>query len=112
MRGKDMKIRKGTIIRTIFLFIALIIQCLTVAGKIILPFCSEQMTDFLTMVFTAISSIIAWWENNSFTQEALSADIELRRLKEEEDEIIESEEPEVNMSPSGGQNPNKIMGIE
>lgn len=107
-----MRIRKGTIIRTIILFIALINQFLTIFGNISFPLCSEQMTDFLSFIFTAISSVIAWWENNSFTQEALSADIELRRLKEEEDEVIESEDAEVNMSPSGGQNPNKIMGIE
>lgn len=107
-----MKISKGTIIRTVILVVALINQFLTIAGKAVLPFSDEQITNFLSMALTGTASILAWWKNNSFTQCAISADIDLKRMKEEEKEIIKSTDEEVNVSLETGQNPNEVAGIE
>ena len=67
-------IKKDTIIRTIVLVIALVNQALTIAGKNPLPFEDEEITEFLSYIFTVAASLWAWWKNNSFTQIALEAD--------------------------------------
>lgn len=69
-----MKIKTETIIRTIVLFLALVNQALTIAGKNPLPFSDEQVTEFLSYLFTVLASLWAWWKNNSFTQNAIQAD--------------------------------------
>lgn len=107
-----MKISKGTIIRTVILIVALTNQFLTIAGKAVLPFSDEQITNFLSMALTGTASIIAWWKNNSFTQSAISADIDLKRMKEEEKQEIISTDKEVDMSLETGVNPNETAGIE
>lgn len=107
-----MKIQKGTIIRTVILIVALINQFLTIAGKAVLPFNDEQITNFLSMALTGAASIIAWWKNNSFTQSAISADMDLKRMKQEEKQEIISTDKEVDMSLETGQNPNEAAGIE
>lgn len=75
-----MNIKVDTIIRTIVLFIALVNQALTLAGKNPLPFSDEQVTEFISYLFTAIASLWAWWENNSFTKNAIEADEVLKKL--------------------------------
>ena len=77
-------IKKDTIIRTIVLVIALVNQALTIAGKNPLPFEDEEITDFLSYIFTVAASLWAWWKNNSFTQNALEADKVLDELKKGE----------------------------
>lgn len=69
-----MKVSKETIVRTIILVVALINQVLTAAGKNPLPFSDEELYAGLTAVFTVAASAWAWWKNNSFTQNAISAD--------------------------------------
>jgi len=78
-----MKVSKDTIIRTILLIVALINQALVITGKQILPFTDEQIYTGLSMMFTAGTSILAWWKNNSFTDEALKADEKLKEYKSE-----------------------------
>ena len=107
-----MKISKGTIIRTVILLVALINQFLTIAGKAVLPFSDEQITNFLSMALTGTASILAWWKNNAFTQSAISADMDLKRMKQEEKQEIISTDSEVDVSLESGQNPNEVSGIE
>lgn len=78
-----MKVSKDTIIRTILLIVALINQALVITGKQMLPFTDEQIYTGLSMMFTAGTSILAWWKNNSFTDEALKADEKLKEYKSE-----------------------------
>ena len=33
------------------------------------------------MLFTAVTTVVAWWKNNSFTKEAIEADMMLREEK-------------------------------
>ena len=70
----DLKISSGTIIRTVVLALALVNQVLTMLGIPVLPFDEQQITDGLSMIFTAAASIWAWWKNNSFTKAAKTAD--------------------------------------
>ena len=67
-------VKLDTIIRTVCLVLALINQGLTMAGHSILPVTDEQVAEFLSLVFTIVASLWAWWKNNSFTKAAIQAD--------------------------------------
>ena len=75
------KITAGTISRTIILILALINQILTVSGHSIIPIADEQITSLVSVLFTVITALIAWWKNNSFTQAARQADKEMKEIK-------------------------------
>ncbi len=77
----EMKITKETIIRTIILAIALTNQILTSTGKNPLPFAEETIYEFITLGATICAAACAWWKNNSFTKEALTADEYLKELR-------------------------------
>jgi len=74
-------ISKGTIIRTALLLLALVNQVLTICGVSPLPVEDEQLTEILSLLFTAGSSLWAWWKNNSVTKAAIEADSTMARLK-------------------------------
>lgn len=71
----------GTITRTILLALALINQVLVVFGKCPLPIEDDTLASFLSLGFTIITAVIAWWKNNSFTKEAIRADSIMKELK-------------------------------
>lgn len=79
-----MKVKAGTVIRTTVLLLAVVNQLLTATGKNPLPFSEEEVYQALTAVLTAVSSITAWWKNNSFSQAAILADEYKESLKAEE----------------------------
>lgn len=68
------KISAGTIARTIILALALINQILVMNGIQMIPISDEDINTLVTTVWTVIASIVAWWENNSFTQNAIKGD--------------------------------------
>ena len=76
-------ISTGTIIRTVVLIVALINQVLTMTGHSVLPFDEQQITDGLSMLFTAAAALWALWKNNSFTKEAQAADVYLKAAKDD-----------------------------
>lgn len=59
---------KGTFVRTFVLIIALINQLLTIYNKSPLPLDNEQLEQFVSMVFTSVAAIIAWYKNNYVTK--------------------------------------------
>lgn len=73
-----MTIKLDTIIRTVCLVLALINQALTLAGHSLLPITDEQVSEGLTLLFTIVTSLWAWWKNNSFTKAAIEADEVMR----------------------------------
>ena len=73
-------IKPETVARTFVLVLALINQCLSAAGKSPLPINSETLEQFVTVGITTAAALWAWWENNSFTQNALQADEYLNNL--------------------------------
>lgn len=76
------KISTGTIIRTVVLALALLNQILTSTGHSPIPIDDDTVTEFLSLSITVVSAIIAWWKNNSFTQNAILADEVLEELRE------------------------------
>lgn len=77
-----MKITASTVARTIVLAIALANQILTASGINPLPFAEETVYELLTALFTLGAAAVAWWKNNSFTEEAIEADEYMNTLKE------------------------------
>lgn len=82
---ENKKISTETIIRTIILIITLINQTLTMLGKNPLPFAEEDIYTVLTTVATIAATLWAWWKNNSFTKEAITADEYMKELKDTND---------------------------
>ncbi|MEC1501743.1 phage holin [Bacillus sonorensis] len=65
---------KGTVVRTVLLFIALVNQTLIMFGKTALPISEDQvntLADALyvagSTVFTIVTSLVAWYKNNYVT---------------------------------------------
>ncbi|MFK4461635.1 phage holin [Bacillus safensis] len=65
---------KGTVIRTVLLFMALINQFLIMVGKPVLPISEDQVTSLaetlylaFSMVFTLVTTLVAWFKNNYVT---------------------------------------------
>lgn len=78
-----MKVTAGTIARTIILILALINQILTSTGHPVIPISDETVTQVVTLIFTIVTALIAWWKNNSFTQAAIAGDIAKEEYKAE-----------------------------
>ena len=75
------KISASTIARTAVLLLALTNQVLSAMGKPVLPIESTTVEQLVTAGITTVTALVAWWNNNSFTQAAIQADAELERLK-------------------------------
>jgi SPP1 family holin len=89
---KSNKINAGTIARTICLALALVNQFLTMSGHSMINIDDETITEFISLGFTIVASICAWWKNNSFTETAIEADRYLEDLKKTKEALIAREE--------------------
>ncbi|MEC1653462.1 phage holin [Bacillus haynesii] len=65
---------KGTVVRTVLLFIALVNQTLIMFGKAALPISEDQvntLADSLyvagSTIFTIVTTLVAWFKNNYVT---------------------------------------------
>lgn len=75
------KITAATITRTAGLLLALANQVLSALGKPILPIESSTVEQLVTAGITTVTALLAWWNNNSFTPEAIQADNVMKELK-------------------------------
>lgn len=76
-----MKIKASTIARTAVLALALTNQILSVAGMSPLPIDSATLEPWVTTGLTTAAALWAWWNNNSFTPEAIRADELMKEMK-------------------------------
>jgi len=76
-----MKIKTGTIVRTVILILALVNQALSIAGKAVLPISDEQVEQVISLLVTIVTALIAWWKNNDFTEAAIEGSQLMHRLK-------------------------------
>lgn len=77
-----MKVSTGTMARTVVLIIALINQILTMFGWNPLPWSDEAVYEGVTAMITVVAALVSWWKNNSFTNEAITADSYMNSLKD------------------------------
>lgn len=82
-----MKITKGTIIRTVMVFIVVINFVLKRLGVELIPTDENIIASAVEMIISVLSIISAWWYNNSFTQKAKRADEFFKSLKEGEENV-------------------------
>ena len=75
------KVQPDTIARTIVLALALLNQILAIMGKGKIDIAENDVYQIISLAWTIISSIVAWWYNNSFTQHAIRADKYLDGLR-------------------------------
>ena len=80
----DQKISAGTVARTIILLLALVNQCLSMAGIQIIPIADEDINAIVSTLWTVIAAVVAWWKNNSFTRAALAGDALKDQIKTRE----------------------------
>ena len=80
--------------RTIVLFIALINQILAIMGKGQIEIAESDIYQICSLVFTVISTIWAWWKNNSFSVSAQDGDKVMKALESGELEYTPKPEPE------------------
>ena len=76
-------ISAGTIARTACLLLALTNQLLSACGKPVLPIESQTVEQLVTAGITTVAALVSWWNNNSFTPEAIEADDFMTRLKQQ-----------------------------
>ena len=74
-------ISASTLARTAALALALTNQVLSAVGKPILPIESAQLEQLISSGLAA--ALASWWNNNSFTPEAIEADDFMTRLKQQ-----------------------------
>ena len=79
---KDCKITTATIARTAVLALALTNQILSATGHAVLPIESAQLEQLVTAGITIGASLASWWNNTSFTREAIEADDFMQQLKQ------------------------------
>lgn len=77
------KVSAGTIARTIILLLALVNQCLSMAGVQVIPIANEDINTVVSTLWTVVAALAAWWKNNSFSQAALAGDAVKDKLKED-----------------------------
>ena len=75
-------ISPSTMARTAALALALTNQVLSATGHAVLPIESAQLEQLVSTGLTVAAALVSWWENNSFTAEAIQADDYLTRLKQ------------------------------
>ena len=56
---------------------------LSAMGKPIIPIESSTVEQLVTAGITTVPALIAWWNNNSFTQAAIQADGVMENLKKQ-----------------------------
>lgn len=79
----NFKISTATIVRTACLLLALANQVLSAMGRPIIPIESSTVEQLVTAGITTVAALIAWWNNNSFTQAAIQADGVMENLKKQ-----------------------------
>lgn len=79
----NFKISTATIVRTACLLLALANQVLSAMGRPIIPIESSTVEQLVTAGITTVAALIAWWNNNSFTKEAIQADNVMKTLKKQ-----------------------------
>ena len=74
------KIKVATLTRTAVLILALMNQILSATGHSPIPVDDAQLEQLISTGMTVGAASWAWWENNSFTKEAIAADNYLESL--------------------------------
>jgi len=81
---KDLKISKGTIVRTIMLIVVVVNMILQHFGIDIINVNESEVLSFVEIALELAVIVTTFWKNNSFSKKAIQADEFLKTLKESE----------------------------
>lgn len=81
---KNIKISKGTIVRTVMLVIVVLNMILSHFGLDVINVSESEILSVVEMLLEVAVIIVTFWKNNSFTDKAIKADEFLKTLKESE----------------------------
>ena len=81
MNEDKLTVKTQTVIRTICLIIALANQLLILCGKGRIPFTEDEIYQTVSYIVLGVIALWNWWKNNSFTKDAIAADIYLDILR-------------------------------
>ena len=81
--NKEIKISKGTIVRTIMLVLVLVNMILQHFGLDIIKVDESQILSLVEILIELAVIVVTFWKNNSFTEKAIKADEFLKTLKED-----------------------------
>jgi SPP1 family holin len=87
MEEKKYSVSPGTIARYIILILSLINLVLNKIGKSPIPIDDAFITEFISITWVIVASLVAAYKNNSTSQEALAGDELMRKLKAEKKEL-------------------------
>lgn len=76
-----MKISKGTIVRTIMVVIVIVNVVLKQFGVDAINVSESEILSLIEALIEVATIVVAFWKNNSFTQNAIKADEFLKNLK-------------------------------
>ena len=91
---ENVKITKGTIIRTIALAVVLLNMALKALGKPLIEYDEGTVMYWLEYIIEVAVIIVTFWKNNSFSSAAIKADNFLKDLKEADEAEWEFEDLE------------------
>lgn len=80
-----MKISKGTIVRTIMVVLVIVNVVLKQFGVDAINVSESEILSLVEALIEVVTIVVAFWKNNSFTQNAIKADEFLKTLKESEE---------------------------
>lgn len=69
------QVNADTWARTICFALALVNQILAIFGKDQISFVESEIYQVVSIIFTIITGVAAWWKNNSFTAAARKGDL-------------------------------------
>ncbi len=92
MSESKRSISSDTIARTVVLVLALLNQILAIAGHSAISFAESDIYQLVSLLWTIVASIAAWWKNNSFTCLACQADEWMRQQQKEKKQTTDASE--------------------
>lgn len=79
---KKLKVSAGTFVSLVLMILGIINLVLQALGKPSIQFGTQEVTIFVTALYTFVAGIYAWWKNNNVTKNALTAQVIFNGLKD------------------------------
>ena len=87
-----MKISKWTIVRTIGIVLVMVNMILQRMGYDVINVSESEILALVEVLIEVAVIVVAWWKNNSFSENAIKADEFLKSLRASSDTVDVSQE--------------------
>lgn len=90
-----LKVTKGTVVRTVMMIVVLVNLVLKASGHDIIRVDESSLAGFIECGVNAVTLVLCFWKNNSFSENAKTADFYLAKLRafdtDDADELLAEE---------------------